>query len=284
MISDSPSVRLELDSRPECLTLVRGVLAALAESLGFASELLDDIKMAVSEACTNVVLHAYGGNAGSLVVRLAVREDRVEVSVRDRGAGFPHAPPHHDRMGVGLAVIGALADRAEFSSLPEGGTEVRMTFAHRGTGAGMLDLPAAETGDQQWVQALAGEVVVWLTPVAMLSGILGRAARTLAAGARFSLDRFGDLYLVTDAIAAHAQRAADGNDLGFAITAAHRRLELTVGPFRAGSGEELGVDGRSRRQGLPLAFLADRLATRPAGDAELLCVLVVDHRLEKATS
>ena len=62
----APAVRLELDSRPETLTLVRGVLAGVAELIGLDPELLDDLKTAVSEACNNVVMHAYDGVAGPL--------------------------------------------------------------------------------------------------------------------------------------------------------------------------------------------------------------------------
>ncbi|MGI8427877.1 MAG: ATP-binding protein [Solirubrobacteraceae bacterium] len=275
--SDSPLVRLELDSRPECLALVRGMLAGVGEALGFVPELLDDLRTAVSEACNNVVMHAYGGDPGALVVSLTVCPRSVEVSVRDRGSGFPYVPPYDDRIGLGLAVIGALADRAEFLSLPEGGAEVRMGFARAAAPVESLDCPAAAEPDQEWLRDLAGEMVVCISPVGMLGGILGRIIRTLAASARFSLDRFSDLYLVTDAIAAHAQRAASSTQLGFAIAAADRRLELAVGPFRPGSGEQLGVDPSSKGPDSPLGFLADELATQPAKDAELLRLVLVDH-------
>ena len=73
-IQESPSVRLELDSRPETLTLVRGMLGGVGELLAVDPELLDDLKTAVSEACNNVVLHAYplrapGARLGSAFTR-----------------------------------------------------------------------------------------------------------------------------------------------------------------------------------------------------------------------
>ncbi len=53
--------------------------------------------------------------------------------------------------------------------------------------------------------------MVSLSPVTLLTGVLGRLARTLAATAHFSLDRFSDVYLVTDTLAAHAAAAAVGD-------------------------------------------------------------------------
>ena len=90
---DAPAVRLELDSRPETLTLVRGVLAGVAELIGLDPELLDDLKTAVSEACNNVVMHAYEGETGPLTV-LHVHRARG-----DRGGGGGR--------GVGPAAAGA---------------------------------------------------------------------------------------------------------------------------------------------------------------------------------
>ena len=64
----APTLTLELDSRPETLTLVRGMLGGIAELLTMDAELLDDLKTAVSEACNNVVLHAYPEGSGPLSV------------------------------------------------------------------------------------------------------------------------------------------------------------------------------------------------------------------------
>jgi anti-sigma regulatory factor (Ser/Thr protein kinase) len=277
VIHDSPTVNLELDSRPECLTLVRGTLAAVAEALSFDAELLDDLKTAVSEACNNVVLHAYNGEPGPLAVRIEITRATIEVMVRDWGSGIQQIAPSEDRMGVGLAVISALADRAEFLTAADGGTEVRMAFA--GSGDRLRKLEGERTSKLEGAtMELSGDAVVTLTPLALLSGVLGRLARALAASARFSLDRFSDVYLVTDAIAAHAERAADGAQIRFAIAASDRRLELTIGPFRSGSGAQLSSDGEPERRKSPVALLADELQVEPIEGSEMLHVVLIDHR------
>jgi serine/threonine-protein kinase RsbW len=272
VIQDCSTVCLELDSRPECLTLVRGMLAAVGEAVGFEPELLDDLKTAISEACNNVVLHAYDGSTGPLVVTLLIGLDAVEATVRDRGGGIHHvSAPSDERMGVGLAVISALADRAEFLSAPDGGTEVRMSFRGRGAGVRVLE-PKLPRAAELPPARLIGDVVGTLSPATLLPAVLGRVARALAASARFSLDRFSDVYLVTDAVAAFATEAAAASELRFAITAAPRCLELTIGPFRAGTGEA------AARAGAPLTHLVDDLSVVADEPTESLRLVMVDHR------
>ncbi len=283
---DSPAVRLELDSRPETLTLVRGVLAGVAELIGLDPELLDDLKTAVSEACNNVVMHAYDSEPGPLGVRLYIDTEAIDVVVEDRGTGLPPlAPADENIRGVGLSVIRALAEQAEFRALPEGGTEVRMSFAGQRDGKPLFHLPSKAGPDDHAESAwLSGDAVVSLSPVSLLAGVLGRVARALAARARFSLDRFSDVYLVTDAIAAHAGRAAKTARLSFAISTDAQRMELTIGPFVDGSGGQLSKRAPEYSAASALTMLSDELEVRPADDGEVLYVVMVDRRRSGSAS
>jgi anti-sigma regulatory factor (Ser/Thr protein kinase) len=276
---DAPAVRLELDSRPETLTLVRGVLAGVAELIGLDPELLDDLKTAVSEACNNVVMHAYDGETGPLAVRMYIEPEAIEVVVLDEGSGLPALAPADETIrGVGLSVIRALAEQAEFRSPPEGGTEVRMSFAGQRDGKPLFHLPSRAGPDDLDAEWLAGDAVVSLSPISLLAGVLGRVARALAARARFSLDRFSDVYLVTDAIAAHAGRAAKGQRMCFAISTDAQRLELTIGPFVGGSGGQLSHQAHDYSAASALTMLSDELDVRNEGEAEILHVVMVDRR------
>jgi serine/threonine-protein kinase RsbW len=276
---DSPAVRLELDSRPETLTLVRGVLAGVAELIGLDPELLDDLKTAVSEACNNVVMHAYDGETGPLGVRMYIEPEAIEVVVLDRGPGLPPLAPADETIrGVGLSVIRALAEQAEFRNNPDGGTEVRMSFAGQRDGKPLFHLPSLAGPDDQDAAWLTGDAVVSLSPISLLAGVLGRVARALAARARFSLDRFSDVYLVTDAIAAHAGRAAKGARMSFAISTDAQRLELTIGPFAQGSGSQLSHEAPEYSAASALTMLSDELEVRQDADAEVLYVVMVDRR------
>jgi len=275
----APAVRLELDSRPETLTLVRGVLAGVAELIGLDPELLDDLKTAVSEACNNVVMHAYEGETGPLGVRMYIDPEAIEVVVVDNGSGLPPlAPADESIRGVGLSVIRALAERAEFRAVPGGGTEVRMSFVGQRDGKPLFHLPSRPGPDERDASWLAGDAVVSLSPISLLAGVLGRVARALAARARFSLDRFSDVYLVTDAIAAHAGRSAGGARMSFAISTDTQRLELTIGPFVAGSGDQLSHQAPDYSAASALTMLSDELDVRREPDGEILHVVMVDRR------
>jgi serine/threonine-protein kinase RsbW len=282
---DSPAVRLELDSRPETLTLVRGVLAGVAELIGLDPELLDDLKTAVSEACNNVVMHAYDSEPGPLGVRMYIDAEAIDVVVEDEGIGLPPlAPADENIRGVGLSVIRALAEQAEFRALPDGGTEVRMSFAGQRDGKPLFHLPSKAGPDDHGGDWLDGDAVVSLSPVSLLAGVLGRVARALAARARFSLDRFSDVYLVTDAIAAHAGRSAKTGRLSFAISTDAQRLELTIGPFVDGSGAQLSRQAPDYSAASALSRLSDELEVRPTEGGEVLYVVMVDRRRPSAAS
>jgi serine/threonine-protein kinase RsbW len=278
-VSDVPSiVTLELPSIPENLTLVRGMLGGVAELLGMDPELLDDLKTAVSEAANNVVMHAYDGEPGPLKVKVFVTGDGIEVLVRDEGVGMSDLAPVDDRLqGVGMPVMQALAQRADFRRGERGGTEVRMLFPAERDGRPMFNSPVPAAPEDGWTERLSGDAVISISPVTLLPSVLGRLARALAATARFSLDRFSDVYLVTDSISAHAVRAATSQRMGFALEAAMRRLELTIGPFEIGSTDALVGDRGGSKS--PLVLLSDGLSSGPDGDgSELLRVLMIDHR------
>ena len=270
-VLDHASLRLTLVSVPACVTLVRSMLSGLGEHLGFDAELIDDIKTAVSEACNNVVLHAYPGGPGPLVVEMEIAADGIEIAVLDRGCGIRGIAANDDRMGVGLAVISALADSAEFASEPGDGTTVKMSFGSRGHALDAFVSPR----DPAVVSPpeLQGDVVLTVAPVSLLGDVLGRVARAVAAGAHFSLDRFADLYLIVDEVAAHAEGAALGSSVSCAISSRAGRIELGVGALRTGVVHaQLGDEDEA----ISLRRIVDDLKICRDGDAEILKLVVLD--------
>lgn len=105
----------------------RHAIAALAVAAGATGDELHAIRLATSEALTNVVVHAYGGGAGRLHVSVAVADDELWVLVGDDGGGL-HAGTSRGGLGVGLALIAELCDSFAIVNRSSGGTEVRMQF------------------------------------------------------------------------------------------------------------------------------------------------------------
>lgn len=275
MRTQSPTVRLELESRPQVLTIVRGMLAGVAEPLSIEAELLDDVKTAVSEACNNVVLHAYRGDAGPMDITVVAGSEVVRIAVTDRGVGMPPAG-EDPGAGIGLSVIRALTESVTFGRGPEGGTCIEMEFAALRQGRTLLQTPDTPGPDHDWPAAAADEVALSVSPISLLASVLGRMARTLAATAHFSLDRFSDVYLITDALAAHAGDAALDGRIDARLCAGERRLELEVGPFRAGASDHLAEPASGT--GSPLALLSDELTIERGGPGDRVRVVVADRR------
>ncbi|MGH2874444.1 MAG: ATP-binding protein [Solirubrobacteraceae bacterium] len=243
------SVHLELEARPHSPSIVRAVLGGVGQARALAPELLDDLRTAVSEACNNVVLHAYGDDGGPLCVDLRIAEEAIEVDVLDRGRGIRRlSPPDDAHMGLGLSVMAALADRAEFREREHGGTQVHLSFRretggpHRVTGAS-ADAPGAPQ--------LTGDLIVEL-PAELLGSVLAPVARGWAAIERLPVDRLAHVSSVVEAVCALAAGSV-GDRVRFAITTSPSELELAVAPFAAGTLHPDGAsDGLATLSGLAL--------------------------------
>jgi serine/threonine-protein kinase RsbW len=124
---DTPDLELTLPARAENVAVVRHAFGGLGEALDVDDQTLSDIKLAVTEACTNVVVHAYPEGEGPLDVLAFVREGRLRVVVRDKGRGIV---PRADSpgLGLGLPLIATLAESLELGTGRDDATEVRMTF------------------------------------------------------------------------------------------------------------------------------------------------------------
>src|SRR3954449_13244933 len=82
-------VKLMLPARPENVSVIRHVLGAFAEALRLPDDLVEDLRLAVTEACTNVVRHAYpSGLPGAVEVTIVPTDDQVSVVVADLGRGI----------------------------------------------------------------------------------------------------------------------------------------------------------------------------------------------------
>jgi serine/threonine-protein kinase RsbW len=279
----APNVRLALTNLPENVSLVREVLNGLAGVVPLGDGLLDDVKTVVSEACNNVVLHAYDGDPGPLDVDILISDETLEIAVRDSGGGIrPRAEAKGELQGIGIPVIHALSDRVDFTDLPAGGTEVRMHFNVPGA-LGFADRPADALAERHAAGPTAEFVngattSLEVAPVFLARNVLSRPLAALAARARFSIDRLSDLQLVTDAIAAHAGGSLRGSRLWVGVAIATRDLELRVGPLLPGRAEQLIVDSAVAGLDPVIRTLTDDVRIDRLGDSEVLTLRLLDPR------
>ena len=135
-MEDTNEMALEFDSRSQNEGFVRVAVAAFATQLNPTLEEVADLKTAVSEAVTNVVIHAYREKTGKVRIECSVREKEMTVTVIDYGVGIENIEkameplyttrPELDRSGMDFAFMEAFMDELEVESQPGQGTTVRM--------------------------------------------------------------------------------------------------------------------------------------------------------------
>ena len=252
-MADRANVFLRVSNSAENIALIRQALSGVAEHVELPAGAINDIRTAATEACNNVAVHAYAGEEGPLEVEVRCLPNALEVVVRDRGTGIrPRIRSQSESaLGIGLAIIQALARRVEFNDTPGGGTEVRMEFGAglaRGLeGRGLADPP--ETGADG--VRLASTTVLAIAPSLLAGSVLPRVLTMLAARAGFTTDRISDVQLIADALAAQAQDAGGSDEVRLTARTARRRVELAVGPIATGAARELVAtpDGDGDRDG-----------------------------------
>ena len=147
----APDLEISLPARPENVAILRHVLGGVGDAIGIDPEALADLRLAISEACSNVVVHAYPGEEEGLMDLevTIVSPEELQLVVRDHGRGMA---PRADSpgLGVGLPLIATLADALQLTNGTDGGTEVRMTFR-----VGPADVPADGSDDADAREARA---------------------------------------------------------------------------------------------------------------------------------
>lgn len=125
-------VRLTIPARAEYVLLGRLALTGITRMRPLGDETVNDLKLAVTEACTNSVRHAYGENGGTVDIVYELYDDRLAVEVSDDGGGFDprelvETGGGLTEGGLGIAIIRALVDEFEVGER-RGGRGSRLRF------------------------------------------------------------------------------------------------------------------------------------------------------------
>jgi anti-sigma regulatory factor (Ser/Thr protein kinase) len=259
---------MSLPARAENVAVVRHALAGLAERLGMDEASLADLKTVVTEACMNVVVHAYAGSSepGPLEVEAQSDLEGLTVVIRDHGTGIrPRPDVERPSLRIGLTLIAALSSSFEIKGGADKGTEIRMH----------LPLLAREEGASKgstFAVAADEETRIRVGPPEIIGPVLSRALSALAARQDISVDRLSDTMLLSDAISARAPQGFTDGHVSLSIAELPEGIELKVGPMTHGGAERLRESFELPEVGGSLEKLTDELRIEDGDEGEYLVV------------
>jgi serine/threonine-protein kinase RsbW len=236
-----PNVSLTLPATSQNALVVRHALGGLAEALDLGLADSNDLFTAASEACNNVVTHAYGPTPGLMWVEASTVSEGLSMVVRDRGRG-PCRDGRAPRDGLGLALMRAIAQEVSLRETPGGGAELRMLIPLRGVVplGEAAEMPADGLTPEHGGGDDVARLAIW--PSSLARRVLPRALVALGAGASFSTDALRDLELLAGWLAA---QALPQQGLTVEAEAARQKLGLRLRPVasRAGQSDEFPYSG-----------------------------------------
>lgn len=216
----------------------------------------------------NVVVHAYPGESGPLMVEAEPDSEGLTVTVSDSGSGIsPQAESERASLKLGLSLIAALSSSFSISGGLDRGTEVMMRLPLRERGGADLDggMEKAPTPEVVGAEIAVGRAE-------LLEPVLARMVGALAARRDLPVDRVSDAVLITDAIAGAAPgRFADGC-VRLGLGESDEGLELRLGPMEKGAAGEIRRELDVPEVGGSLEALADEFVVEESDDGDYLIV------------
>jgi serine/threonine-protein kinase RsbW len=260
-------LQIRLSAEAENVAVVRHALAGLAEQIGMDEAGVADLKTVVTEACMNVVVHAYPDGAGPLMVEADPDSDGLTVKVSDSGAGIsPQANSERASLKLGLSLIAALSSSFSISGGLDRGTEVMMRLPLSGGGTNGSGPPEREIS----VEMAGTEVTVGRAE--LLEPVLARLVGALAARRELSVERVSDAVLVTDAISGAAPGRFSDGCVRLGLGESEQGLELRLGPMDKGAAAEIRRELKVPGLGGSLEALTDELEIDESDDGDYLIV------------
>jgi serine/threonine-protein kinase RsbW len=267
---DRSGLQLTVPAKAENVAVVRHALAGLAERLGMDEPGVADLKSVVTEACMNVVVHAYPEHGpGPLEVEAVPDGEALTVAVRDYGQGIrPRPDADRPSLRIGLTLIAALSSSFEIKGGVNRGTEITMQLPLRGR----EEAPERKLAEVAPAGVDATEMRVG--PPELVAPILSRVIGALAARHEIGVDRLSDAMLLTDAISAGAPQGFADGKVSLTVIDAPGGVELRIGPMVSGGAERLRDSLDLPQVGGSLASLADELRIESGDEGDFLVVAI----------
>ncbi len=261
-------LKIKLPADAANVGLARHAMAGLAEAAGMEPELVADLKTVVSEACMNVVVHAYPDGEGLIGIEAVSEDDAVVIVVSDAGAGIQ---PRLDLDGpestfkLGFSLIAALCSSFQIAGGLGQGTTITMCLP-----LSRSDEPTERielAGDEAVVP---GEVQIVAARPELLAAVLPRAVSAFGARRDLSVDQISDAVLLADAISAGAPASFGGEDVHLALSDGDGGIDLRIGPLEASRGTRLRESLKLPLPGASIEALTDEVRVEGGSGGDYL--------------
>jgi serine/threonine-protein kinase RsbW len=264
MSERTEGLEMTLPAESANVALVRHAITGLAEDGGMDEERIADLKTVVTEACMNVVVHAYPHGIGLMRIDVAPEEDSLRITVSDSGAGI-RPSVNLDEPGsslrLGFSLISRLCTSFAISGGLDRGTTIAMRLPISGEDPGS---PAA--GEDP--ESLPGEVRIVASRPELLSPMLSRAISAFGSRRDLSVDQISDAMLLADAISAGAPAVFEGGEPDLSLSDGDGGIDLRVGPLTEAGAAQLR-DGLSLPEiGGTIESVADDVRTEKQDGGE----------------
>jgi len=241
-----PELDLRLPAEPRAVPVVRQAVRALGEATRADPISLEGAELAVTEACGNVVEHAYGSHGGPLEVTIRPSLAELLVTVRDSGRGMPEDPRREGRPGLGLGMIEEIATQLEIRPGQEGGTEVIMRLS-------MGEDPLCLNGS-------AGD------GAAPVERIARRIVAVIGAQTDMPSDRLLESLLAVEIATRHAPRYLVGDRIELSLERLTEGFELGLGPLVSDGARAVVQESELPVIGAVIDRLSDHIGIEPIAD------------------
>lgn len=124
------TIKMEMNANPDYVGIIRLTTSGIANKIGFSVDDIEDLKVAVSEACTNAIKH---GNDDAFYITFNILTNGIIIEIEDKGKGYDIKSVQQPDLnnpkenGLGLFIIQALMDDVSVESKDGQGTIIKMT-------------------------------------------------------------------------------------------------------------------------------------------------------------
>ncbi len=265
MSEQTAGLEITLPAEAANVALIRHTISGLAADGGMDEERLADLKTVVTEACMNVVVHAYPDGPGLMRIAVSPEGDSMLIEVSDSGAGIrPSVDLEENRssLRLGFSLISRLCSSFAISGGLDRGTTITMRLPMSG------EERASTAAAVEGPESLPGEMRIVASRPELLPPTLSRAVSAFGSRRDLSVDQISDAMLLADAISAGAPAVFEGGEPGLSLSDGDGGIDLRVGPLTEAGAARLREGLALPEIGGSIEAIADEIRTEKLDGGE----------------